>query len=70
MHCTGCFKEIELSNKAFATAIGSVEQNNFSEEGEYGFYASESEPWITVLCKDCGSRVHDFITKQLQAKYL
>lgn len=70
MHCTGCFKEIEVSNKAYATAIGSIEQNLFSEKGEYGFYASESEPWITVLCKDCGSAVHDFINKQFQAKHL
>ncbi|MBI5026741.1 MAG: hypothetical protein HZC12_08485 [Nitrospirae bacterium] len=70
MHCTGCFKQIAESDKAYATAIGSIEQNPFSKEGEYGFYASEVEPWITVLCKDCGSRVHDFITKQLQAKHL
>lgn len=70
MHCTGCFKEIEVSNTAYATAIGTVEQNPFTEKGEYGFYASESEPWITVLCKDCGSAVHDFINEQLQAKHL
>ncbi|MEW6110292.1 MAG: hypothetical protein AB1632_14165 [Nitrospirota bacterium] len=70
MECTGCFREIKRSNKAFATAIGSIEQNLFSEKEEYGFYASESEPWTTVLCKDCGSAVHDFITEQLQVKHL
>ncbi len=69
MQCTGCFKEIEVSNKAYATAIGSIEQNLFSEEKEYGFYASESEPWITVLCENCGRAVHDFIAEQLQVKY-
>ncbi|MCG2709156.1 MAG: hypothetical protein L6246_02390 [Thermodesulfovibrionales bacterium] len=61
---------MEKSKTAFATAIGSIEQDLFSEEKEYGFYASEDEPWITVLCKDCGSAVHDFITGQLQVKYL
>lgn len=70
MHCTGCFNEIEVSNKAYATAIGSIEQDLFSEEKEYGFYASEVEPWITVLCVDCGRTVHDFILKKLQAKHL
>jgi hypothetical protein len=70
MECTGCFKELEKSKTAFATAIGSIEQDLFSEEKEYGFYASEDEPWITVLCKDCGRTVHDFILKKLQAKHL
>jgi len=66
MECMGCFKEIEASNKAYAIAIGSIEQDLFSEEKEYGFYASEDEPWITVLCKDCGSAVHDFILKNMK----
>lgn len=70
MHCTGCFNEIEVSNKTYATAIGSIEQNPFTEKGECGFYTSECEPWIIVLCKDCGSAMHDFINKQLQAKHL
>jgi len=70
MHCTGCFKEIEVGNKAYATAIGSIEQNLYSKEGECGFYASEVEPWITVLCVDCGQTVHDFILKKLQANQL
>lgn len=70
MHCTGCFKQIEESDKAYATAIGSIEQNPFSKEGEYGFYTSENEPWITVLCEDCGKAVHDFIEKQSQVKHL
>lgn len=70
MECTGCFKELEKSKAAFATAIGSIEQDLFSEEKEYGFYASGDEPWITVLCKDCGSAVHDFILKKLQANHL
>lgn len=69
MHCTGCFKEIKANNKAYATAFGSIEQNIFGNEEDCGFYASESEPWITVLCEDCGKAVHDFITKQLQDKY-
>ena len=70
MDCAGCFKELEKSKTAFATAFGSIEQDLFSEEKEYGFYASEDEPWITVLCKDCGSAVHDFILKKLQVKHL
>jgi len=69
MQCTVCFKEFEESDKAYATAIGSIEQNLFSKR-TYGFYVSEVEPWITVLCEDCGRVVHDFIAKQLQAKYL
>jgi hypothetical protein len=69
MHCTGCFKEIEVSNKTYAIAIGSIEQIPFSKKGEYGFYASEVEPWITILCEDCGMAVHDFIVNQLQAKH-
>jgi hypothetical protein len=67
MECTGCFKEIEANSKAYATAFGSIDQDI---EGEYGFYASESEPWITVLCENCGRTVHDFILKKLQAKHL
>jgi len=70
MQCTVCFKEFAESDKAYATAIGSIEQNPFSKEGTYGFYASEVEPWITVLCEDCGRAVHDFIAKQSQAKHL
>jgi hypothetical protein len=70
MRCTGCFKELEEEEIAYATATGSIEQSEFDEEEEIGFYASEVEPWITVLCEECGMAVHDFIVKQLQAKHL
>ncbi|MEW6002519.1 MAG: hypothetical protein AB1638_07745 [Nitrospirota bacterium] len=70
MRCTGCFKEFEEGEKAYATVVGSIEQF----EGDYddqGFYPDETESWITVLCEDCGMAVHDdFIAGQLQAKYL
>jgi hypothetical protein len=70
MRCTGCFKEFEEEEIAYATATGSIEQSELDEEEEFGFYASEIEPWITVLCEDCGLVVHDFIAKKLQAKHL
>jgi hypothetical protein len=70
MRCTGCFKEFEEGEKAYATVVGSIEQF----EGDYdnqGFYPEETESWITVLCEDCGIAVHDdFIASKLQAKHL
>jgi len=69
MRCTGCFKEIEEREKAYATVVGSIEQF----EGDYddkGFYPEETESWIAVLCEDCGMAVHDnFIACHLQARY-
>lgn len=70
MRCTGCFKEFEKGEKAYATVTGSIEQNPFDKKGDLGFYASEIESWITVLCEACGMAVHDFVAKKLQATHL
>jgi len=69
MKCIGCFKEFEEKEKAYATATGSIGQELYNEE-DLGFYASEIEPWIAVLCEECGLAVHDFIASQLQARHL
>jgi hypothetical protein len=69
MRCTGCFKEFEEGETAYATVVGSIEQfdGNYDDQG---FYPDETESWITVLCEDCGMAVHnDFIAGHLQAKY-
>jgi len=69
MKCTGCFKELREDKKAYATVVGNIEPF----EGNYnglGFYPDETESWITVLCENCGMRVHNFIAEQLQARHL
>jgi len=50
--------------------IGSIERNPFGKESKFGFYPSDIELWITVLCKECGIAVHHFIASQLQMEYL
>lgn len=69
MKCIGCFKEFEEKEKAYATAAGKIGQELYNEE-DLGFYTSEIEPWIAVLCEECGLAVHDFIAHQLQARHL
>lgn len=69
MRCTGCFKELKEGDKAYATGGGSMESNPILNN-EIGFYANDLEPFITVLCENCGMAVHDFIAQQLQAKHL
>jgi len=69
MKCTGCFRDLNEGNKAYATVVGSI--GPF--EGDYdglGFYLDETESWITVLCEKCGMKGHNFIAEQLHAKYL
>jgi len=67
MRCTGCFKEFEEEEKAYATIVGSIEQF----DGDLGFYMDDIEPWLSVLCEDCGMALHnDFIADTLQAKHL
>ncbi len=65
MNCTVCGKEFDEGDKAYATAVGSLE--SFLIEDDIGFFASEVEPWLTVLCEDCGLKVHNLIAK-LQAR--
>ncbi len=69
MKCTGCFKEFKEGDKAYATVVGSIESNPILNN-DLGFYADDLEPWMTVLCEDCGMAVYDFIAKQLQVKHL
>ena len=69
MKCTGCFKERDEAEKAYATVVGSIEPFEYDHD-ELGFYPEETESWITVLCEKCGMAVHSFIAEQLQAKHL
>jgi hypothetical protein len=69
MKCTGCFKELNKGNKAYATVVGSIEQFEYEEVGP-GFYPDEIETLITVLCEKCGMEIHELIHEQLQAKHL
>jgi hypothetical protein len=69
MKCTGCFKELSEGEKAYATVVGSIEQFEYEDVGP-GFYPDETESWITVLCENCGTEVHNLIAAQLQAKHL
>ncbi len=69
MKCTGCFKELEEGEIAYAIVAGSIEQFD-SDYEDLGFYQEETESWIAVLCEDCGMAVNnDFIAGILQAKY-
>ena len=69
MRCTGCFKEFEEGDKAYATVVGSIESDPLLNDDQ-GFYPDETESWITVLCEDCGMALHnDFIADTLQARY-
>lgn len=69
MKCTGCFKELNEDEKAYATVVGSIEPFEYSYDG-LGFYAEESESWISVLCEKCGMEINKFIAERLQAKHL
>jgi hypothetical protein len=69
MRCTGCFKEFEEGEKAYATVVGSIEQFE-GYRNELGFYMDDIEPWLSVLCEDCGIPLHnDFIAATLQVKH-
>ena len=68
MKCSGCFREIEEGEKAYATVTGSIEKNLLLNNA-LGFYM-DLQPWHSVLCKDCGMAVHDFIDNQLQMRNL
>jgi len=70
MKCIGCFKEFEEKEKAYATATGSIEQELHNAKGDVEFYAAGMEPWVAVLCEECGLAVHDFISHELQARHL
>jgi hypothetical protein len=59
--CTVCHKEIKEGGKAYATAAGSIECYSTNDEEGLGFFASDIEPWVAVLCEPCGLKVHDFI---------
>lgn len=64
MKCTGCSKEFGEREKAYATVTGNIEKNLLLNNA-LGFYM-DIKPWESVLCKDCGLAVHDFIANQLQ----
>lgn len=69
MRCTGCFKELKEDDKAYATVVGGIERNPILNN-DLGFYMDDLEPWLSVLCRDCGMAIHDdFITDTLQARY-
>ena len=68
MKCAGCSKEFEEQEKAYATVTGNIERNLLVNNA-LGFYM-DLKPWQSVLCKDCGLAVHDFISNQLQLKIL
>jgi hypothetical protein len=68
MKCLGCSKEFEEQEKAYATVTGSIEKNLLLNNA-LGFYM-DLQPWHSVLCKDCGLAVHDFIANQLQRTHV
>ena len=68
MKCTGCSKEFKEQEKAYATVAGNIEKNQLLNNA-LGFYM-DLKPWESVLCRDCGRAVHDFISNQLQLKNL
>ena len=68
MKCTGCSKEFEEQEKAYATVTGNIERNLLLKNA-LGFYM-DLKPWESVLCKDCGMAVHNFIANQLKLKQL
>jgi hypothetical protein len=68
MKCTGCSKELGEQEKAYATVTGNIEKNQLLNNA-LGFYM-DLKPWESVLCKDCGLAVHDFIANQLQLMHM
>ncbi len=70
MICTGCFREFREEEKAYATVFGSIELNPFLNDESLGFYMSDTEPWLSILCQECGLSVHNYIAEKLQAKHL
>jgi hypothetical protein len=68
MRCTGCSKEFEEQEKAYATVAGNIERNLLLNNA-LGFYM-DLKPWQSVLCEDCGLAVHDFINNYLQLRNL
>jgi len=68
MKCSGCSREFEEGGEAYATVTGSIEKNLLLKNA-LGFYM-DIKPWHSVLCKDCGMAVHDFINSQLQNNQL
>ena len=69
MKCIGCFKEFKGNETAYATMVWGVEKDLLMDD-DRNFYADDMEPWLSVLCRDCGMAVHDFIVYQLQMKHL
>jgi hypothetical protein len=39
-------------------------------DDDRNFYADDIEAGLSLLCKDCGMAVHDFIAYKLQMKHL
>lgn len=61
MRCTGCFKEFKEEEKAYATVVASIERNPILND-DLGFYMDDIEPWLSVLCEDCGMALHNDFT--------
>lgn len=69
MRCMGCFKEFKEEEKAYATVVASIERDPILND-DLGFYMDDIEPWLSVLCEDCGMALHnDFTADTLQARY-
>jgi hypothetical protein len=69
MKCIGCFKEFKGDEAAYATVVWGVEKDLLMDD-DRNFYADDIEAGLSLLCKDCGMAVHDFIAYKLQMKHL
>lgn len=53
--CGICARTLKDGDPAYATTTGSIEAE------VDGFSASDMEPWLTVVCEECGQLISEVI---------
>ena len=54
--CNICGKDLYDGDEAYGTTTGDI------SDDAGGFIQTHDEPWLTVACPDCGSRISDAIS--------
>jgi DNA-directed RNA polymerase subunit RPC12/RpoP len=60
--CSVCGKDLYEGDDAYATSTGKMDA--IAE----GFYMDTFQPWGTVACKECGSKISTAIASLIEAK--
>ena len=58
--CDICGEDIPDCEPAYATTTGTIEKSY------EGFAASDTDPWLTVACANCGSKISDAIVNLME----